>query len=99
MIRNMLPNSLKARVKSILVESLVTARISMDYLRSPVANPKYNFDRDRSLYPTFAARFSKILDELPSHPQYVWGALQAASLANALGLERISVIEFGVGGG
>jgi hypothetical protein len=99
MLRNLIPKSLKARIRGLLAESLVSARSTMDYLHPPVANPHYNFGKDRSLYPTFAARFSKILEELSSHPQYVWGALQGASLANALGLKRISMIEFGVGGG
>lgn len=32
-------------------------------------------------------------------PQYVWGVLQGAAISKVLGLERISVIEFGVAGG
>ena len=32
-------------------------------------------------------------------PNYLWGTLCAASLARALGIPRISVIEFGVAGG
>jgi hypothetical protein len=32
-------------------------------------------------------------------PNYVWGVLQGAHLAKSLGIERISVIEFGVAGG
>ncbi len=32
-------------------------------------------------------------------PSYTWGVLQAAHLAKALGISRISVIEFGVAGG
>jgi hypothetical protein len=32
-------------------------------------------------------------------PQYVWGMLQGAALAKVLGLERVSVIEFGVASG
>lgn len=35
----------------------------------------------------------------PSYPQYRWGTLCAAALAQTLGYERISVIEFGVAGG
>jgi hypothetical protein len=34
-----------------------------------------------------------------SRPQYLWGTLLAARIAHGLGLERISVIEFGVAGG
>jgi hypothetical protein len=32
-------------------------------------------------------------------PQYIWGVLQGASLGKVLGMQRISVIEFGVAGG
>jgi hypothetical protein len=32
-------------------------------------------------------------------PNYVWGLLQGAHLAKSIGIERISVIEFGVAGG
>jgi hypothetical protein len=32
-------------------------------------------------------------------PYYVWGVLQGADLGKALGMERISVVEFGVAGG
>jgi hypothetical protein len=32
-------------------------------------------------------------------PQYVWGVLQAAMIAKALGLERMSALELGVAGG
>ena len=35
----------------------------------------------------------------PWYPQYRWGTLCAAGLAQALGYDRISVIEFGVAGG
>jgi hypothetical protein len=34
-----------------------------------------------------------------ARPQYVWGVLNGAFLARALGIPRISVIEFGVAGG
>ena len=32
-------------------------------------------------------------------PQYIWGVLQGAALGKVLGIERISVIEFGIAGG
>jgi hypothetical protein len=32
-------------------------------------------------------------------PAYIWGCLQGAALGKVLGMERVSVIEFGVGGG
>jgi hypothetical protein len=42
----------------------------------------------------------KLMSEQPSlRPHYTWGVLQAAYLARALGMPRVSVIEFGVAGG
>jgi hypothetical protein len=32
-------------------------------------------------------------------PAYIWGCLQGAALGKVLGMERVSVIEFGVAGG
>jgi hypothetical protein len=43
---------------------------------------------------------AKLMLENPSlRPHYTWGVLQGAYLARALGMPRISVIEFGVAGG
>jgi hypothetical protein len=50
--------------------------------------------------PPFLYPFAEIMERDTSvRPQYVWGCLCAASLAQNLGLSRISVIEFGVAGG
>jgi hypothetical protein len=99
-IRNSLVKFLETpRVRNLFVDSLLTARKSQDWLRRPTVDPTYDFERAGSLYPLLAARFKKIVDEVDTYPQYVWGALNGISLAKAVDVERVSVIEFGVGGG
>ena len=87
------------RPKKLLAKALRAARRSMDHLRGPIVNSKWDFEKDRSLYPTFAAKFTKLLHGMNTHPHYAWGALQGASLAKAIGVERVSMLEFGVAGG
>jgi len=45
--------------------------------------------------------FAELLQDrfAAQRPWYAWGVMQGARLAKALGLERVSVIEFGVAGG
>lgn len=53
-------------------------------------------------YDWLKASFQKLNNNLPvtvRRPNFVWGVLQGAALGKVLGLERISVIEFGVAGG
>jgi hypothetical protein len=87
------------RTRNLLAKSLLVARTSLDWLRRPSVDPSYDFEKDRSLYPLFAARLTQIVSELNTHPHYAWGSLHGISLAKALGLDRISVLEFGVAGG
>src|SRR5688500_10351162 len=87
------------RVRNFLAKALRVARSSHDWLHRPSVDPAYEFQNDHSLYPLFAAQLTQIVRELPTHPHYVWGSLQGASLAKALGQERISLIEFGVARG
>ena len=54
---------------------------------------------DDFAYPRLNAIFSKIMDAGLTRPQYVWGMLQGVNLAQALGVQRVSVLEFGVAGG
>jgi len=87
------------RARNLLRKSLLVARTSLDWLWHPSLDPSYDFSQDRSLYPLFAARLTQIVRELDTHPHYAWGSLQGISLAKTLGLDRVSVIEFGVAGG
>jgi hypothetical protein len=53
---------------------------------------------DDFAYPGLNAILTGMIDEGFRVP-YAWGMLQGASLASALGVSRVSVIEFGVAGG
>jgi hypothetical protein len=59
-------------------------------------------DDDGLALTSLNALFTKILSERNGYElraNYLWGVLQAAHLAKALAIDRISVIEFGVAGG
>jgi hypothetical protein len=67
--------------------------------KSPVPNiPSVPFDNN---YEWLRAGHQKLVQDslCAKKPQYAWGVLQGAALAKVLGMERISVIEFGVAGG
>lgn len=49
---------------------------------------------NRKLFPEILAEGGRVF-----RPQYAWGAIQAAQLARNLGIDRVSMIEFGVAGG
>jgi hypothetical protein len=59
------------------------------------------YEDDDDVYPWLTDQLVKALDASAStfRAHYTWGVLHAAHLARALGVERISVIEFGVAGG
>jgi len=51
-------------------------------------------------YPVLVSRFKKVLSEIDmARSSYAWGVISGADLAKKLGINRISVIEFGVAGG
>lgn len=60
-----------------------------------------NYDQDDYVYPWLNSIFMKILAEGNGmlRPNYTWGVLHGAHLAKALGINRVSVVEFGVAGG
>ncbi len=73
-----------------------------------VANKWLNEDQDtlvpndaESAYPWLNALYMRIVRELPKgvYPGYLWGALQGVRLAQNLGIDSVSLIEFGVAGG
>lgn len=68
---------------------------------SPVANngaEPLAFDNS---YKWLDATFNRLMEDpvCAQRPQYLWGTLQGAALAKVLGLDRISVMEFGVASG
>jgi hypothetical protein len=50
-------------------------------------------------YPEVNALCLRLSREIGARPDYLWGSLHAAHLAKALGIEEVSLIEFGVAGG
>jgi hypothetical protein len=65
------------------------------------AEEEQNYDQDDFAYPWLNSIFKKVLnDELcAKRPAYTWGVLHGVHLAKAIGITRVSVIEFGVAGG
>lgn len=69
------------------------------WLEEDPSKEKRNYDKDEFLYPWLNSVFLQIVEDDIRRPDYAWGVLQGANLAKALGISRISVIEFGVAGG
>jgi hypothetical protein len=76
-----------------------TIRRLRDWLEEDPRKEKRNYDKDEFLYPWLNSVFSEILEIGTRRPDYAWGVLQGVNLAKALGISRVSVIEFGVAGG
>lgn len=75
----------------------------LDEGESPPALPALE-NRDARLDNTYDwlwLTFEKFMGDpvCSQRPQYIWGVLQGAILAKVLGIDRVSVLEFGVGGG
>jgi hypothetical protein len=66
--------------------------------REAPAIPTLPFD---NTYAWLHAGFRRLMQDpvCATKPPYIWGVLQGAALAEVLGLPRVSMIEFGVGGG
>jgi hypothetical protein len=56
-------------------------------------------DQNTHRYEWLNAQCLKVLEHGRRKPNYVWGTIQGAGLAQILGIRQISVIEFGVAGG
>jgi hypothetical protein len=54
---------------------------------------------EKPRYQWLNAQCLRLLEVDPRRPNYVWGVVHGAGLAQVLGIPRISVIEFGVAGG
>lgn len=67
----------------------------------PIDSQNGNEDQDEFAYFWLNSILTKIAAEpgCAARPFYTWGVLQGAHLGKALGVDRISVIEFGVAGG
>lgn len=67
---------------------------------SAIDEAEYRRGKSATKYPFLVSRFRNLLYHTRcSMPPYAWGALCGAELAKELGVQRISVIEFGVAGG
>jgi hypothetical protein len=73
----------------------------LDEEAAAVADQSHNYDRDDYAYPWLNSIFMKLLSEGRGvlRPNYTWGVLHGVHLAKALGINCVSVIEFGVAGG
>ena len=95
----MLKNAIKRTIKKLTIGT-------RDYVRSledSNGRPKedHNYDQDDFAYPWLNSIFTKLLleESAAQRPWYTWGVLQGVHLAQAIGIHRVSVIEFGVAGG
>jgi hypothetical protein len=82
------------------IAKAILPRHAVEYLRRTRGEnwPPVPFD---NMYPWLNYTFSELVknERCAQRPQYAWGVMQGAALAKVLGLPRVSVIEFGVGGG
>jgi hypothetical protein len=73
------------------------------WLQEPERGPgvEHDFSKDTSPYPWLNSKFGEIGSDAicAQRPPYIWGTLHGAHMARALGIPRVSVIEFGVAGG
>jgi hypothetical protein len=60
--------------------------------------PRGEYDEAGFLYPYLNSLFARMAKD-GLRQSYAWGVLQGVNLARALGVDRVSVIEFGVAGG
>jgi hypothetical protein len=67
------------------------------WLEDDSESQKHPYDED-FMYPWLNSIFSGMMRQGFRRP-YAWGILQGANLARSLGINRVSVIEFGVAGG
>jgi len=77
-------------------------RRTLRYIETPETKPKeHDYSQDDFAYPWLNSIFTRIVDESRGslRPSYTWGVVQSAHLAKAIGIDHISVIEFGVAGG
>jgi hypothetical protein len=89
---------LKYTTKKLLPARMVRRWNALGHLLGNEDYPEVPFD---NTYPWLNYTFSELNRDVccATRPMYVWGVAQGAALAKALGLPRISILEFGVAGG
>jgi hypothetical protein len=77
------------------------AKLEADSSASQTQEAEHDGDQDEFAFQRLNPIFKKLAAEADcsSRPYYVWGVVQGADLGKALGMERVSVVEFGVAGG
>jgi hypothetical protein len=103
-MKRMIKAVIKRAVRPIVRRSLSYVRRLEEEAREEAerkAAAMHNYDQDYFVYPWLNSIFAKILnDELcAQRPNYTWGVLHGVHLAKTIGINRVSVIEFGVAGG
>ena len=92
----------KKAVKRVVKEVLRRVRGYIRRLEEEAEETQtHNYDDDDLAYPWLNSIFMKLLNERTGElrPNYIWGVLHGVHLAKAIGINRVSVIEFGVAGG
>jgi hypothetical protein len=71
-----------------------------NWLREPEAELPTDIPFDNR-YPWLGAAFEKLMKDSANakRPPYIWAVLQGVALGKVLGMQRVSVLEFGVAGG
>jgi len=96
----MLKNPIKRAIKRVVIKTR-DRLLSLKDERNEQLNDKHNYDQDDFAWPWLNSILTKLLTEGGGtlRPDYAWGVLQGVHLAQAIGIHRVSVIEFGVAGG
>ncbi len=68
------------------------------WLEDEPEDARAEYDETGFIYPYLNSLFASIAKD-GLRQSYVWGVLQGVNLARALGIKRVSVVEFGVAGG
>lgn len=99
-VRPILKPVLKTAVKKLRAYAIAWERENRERDQER-AEKLRNYDEDAYAYPWLNDQMTKALrlGGASFRPHFTWGVLHAAHLARAIGVPRISVIEFGVAGG
>lgn len=100
----MIPYAIKRAMKRTLAKGALRVRNYVRWFEEEAkkrAEEEHNYDHDDFAYPWLNSILKKLLSEGGGalRPHFTWGVLHGAHLAKAIGIKRVSVIEFGVAGG